>query len=377
MLEGLEDRCLPSQVTLTVTSLADSGTGTLRDAIQTADAGTSSDKFTIGFASGLTGTIELQGALPDLTNSIDIQGPGASSLTVEPAAGVSLTAAIFTVDMGQSVSLSGLTIANGNDGGILNFGGTLTVSSCTLCGNSATAAVGGGIANEVGFSPDSTTLATLTVSNSILENNSASRGGGIDNGPACTLTVSNSKLCGNSATAIGGVIFTNGPLTVSYSTLADNSAALGGGIFNAYIGTTVRNSTLCGNSATQGGGIYNVGSLLTVINSTLSGNSATEGGGIYNSVFGTLDVRGCNFCANTASDAGGGIYNAGFAVRIQETNLSGNTAGSAGGGIFNDASGAVTIDDSIVLNNTAPLGADVFNLGALTLNDSTVGVLGP
>jgi hypothetical protein len=30
-----------------------------------------------------------------------------------------------------------------------------------------------------------------------------------------------------------------------------------------------------------------------------------------------------------------------------------------------------------VLNNTAPLGADVFNLGVLTLNDSTVGVLGP
>jgi hypothetical protein len=30
-----------------------------------------------------------------------------------------------------------------------------------------------------------------------------------------------------------------------------------------------------------------------------------------------------------------------------------------------------------VLNNTAPLGADVFNLGALTLNDTTVGVLGP
>ena len=56
-LEGLEDRWLPSQVGLTVTSLADSRTGTLRAAILTADAGSPSEKFTIGFA--VTGTIDL------------------------------------------------------------------------------------------------------------------------------------------------------------------------------------------------------------------------------------------------------------------------------------------------------------------------------
>jgi hypothetical protein len=33
--------------------------------------------------------------------------------------------------------------------------------------------------------------------------------------------------------------------------------------------------------------------------------------------------------------------------------------------------------DSTVLNNVASLGADIYNLGALTLNDSTVGVIGP
>jgi hypothetical protein len=35
----------------------------------------------------------------------------------------------------------------------------------------------------------------------------------------------------------------------------------------------------------------------------------------------------------------------------------------------------MTIDDSSVLDNTAPLGADVFNLGTLILNDCTVGVI--
>src|SRR5262249_10568728 len=130
-LEALEDRWLPSQVGLMVTSLADSGSGTLRAAILTADAGSHSDKFTIGFA--VNGTIDLQSPLPDLNNSITVQGPGASSLTVERAAGASFASAIVTVDSGQTASLSGLTIANGNEGGIVNDG-TLTVTACTVSG---------------------------------------------------------------------------------------------------------------------------------------------------------------------------------------------------------------------------------------------------
>jgi hypothetical protein len=41
------------------------------------------------------------------------------------------------------------------------------------------------------------------------------------------------------------------------------------------------------------------------------------------------------------------------------------------------ASGTLAVKDSTVLNNVAPLGADLYNLGALTLDDNTVGVLGP
>jgi hypothetical protein len=35
------------------------------------------------------------------------------------------------------------------------------------------------------------------------------------------------------------------------------------------------------------------------------------------------------------------------------------------------------VKDSTVLDNLAPSGADIYNLGALTLDDSIVGVLGP
>jgi hypothetical protein len=398
MLEALENRCLPSAVHLTVTSLADSGPGTLRAAIETADAGTSADKFTIGFASGLTGTIDLQNALPDLKRSIEIQGPGASSLTVEPAVGVSLTAPIFTVDFAQVVTLSGLTIANGNDGGILNLEGRLTVEGSSISGNSAD--FGAGIRNDFGLltvedssiSGNFTTTFssfhnlgggiwnnyTATVSNSTLENNSAGEGGGIVNyGPFSTLTVSNCTVWGNSANAGGGIFADNGTLTVSNSSLDRNFAVRdGGGIANG--GTlTVSDSTMDGNSTDGiGGAIVNSETFLTVINSTLTGNSAVEGAGIYNAFFGTLDVRGCKFSANTASDSGGGVYNAGAAT-FQDCTLSGNTAGSAGGGLFNAASGTVTAEDSTFLENVAPLGADIYNLGALTLNDCTVGVIGP
>jgi hypothetical protein len=100
--------------------LADAGPGTLRAAVLAADAGSHSDKFAIDFF--LAGTIDLLSPLPDLNNSIAAQGRGASSLTVERAAGASFSSAIVTVDAGQTASLSGLTIANGNARGIKNDG---------------------------------------------------------------------------------------------------------------------------------------------------------------------------------------------------------------------------------------------------------------
>jgi hypothetical protein len=70
--------------------------------------------------------------------------------------------------------------------------------------------------------------------------------------------------------------------TISESTLAGNSASYGGGINNGVGTLQLLNSTLSGNSAiVGGGGLYNDGSA-TVGNSTLSANSASSGGGIFN-----------------------------------------------------------------------------------------------
>jgi hypothetical protein len=210
-LEALDDRWVPAQVSLTVTSLADAGAGTLRDAILTADAGKQSDKFAIGFT--VTGTIDLQSPLPNLNNTIAIQGPGASSLTVERAAGASFPSAMVRVGVGQTAGLSGMTIANSDTGGISNTG-SLTITDCTISGNSVDFSYGGGIFNN--FS------GTLAVIDSTLSGNSAFNGGGIWSDG--TLTVSGSTLSNNSAEFGGAVSNYGGTLTISGSILSRNTA---------------------------------------------------------------------------------------------------------------------------------------------------------
>jgi ABC-type phosphate transport system substrate-binding protein len=109
-----------------------------------------------------------------------------------------------------------------------------------------------------------------------------------------------------------------------------------------------------------------LGISVTVRDSAFTANPAVNGGGVYNALA-TLDVPGCVFsCGSSASDSGSAIYKADTAT-IQECTLSGNTA----------ASGTLTIDDSSVLNNVAPLGADLYTLDALTLDDSAVGMIRP
>src|SRR5262245_7221234 len=117
-LEALECRAQPS--TFTVLNLADSGAGSLRQAILDANGTPGDDTITFS----VTGTIQLAGALPNLSSNIDIQGPGAEVLTVRGGYGY-----IFGISpVGAAVQISGLTISNGG-GGIANFG-TLTVRDC-------------------------------------------------------------------------------------------------------------------------------------------------------------------------------------------------------------------------------------------------------
>jgi hypothetical protein len=302
-LEALEDRWLPS--TLTVTNAKDNGRGSLRAEIAAASA-----NDVIVFGPKLDGqTIALTTGELDITKNLTIQGPGAGQLTISGNEGTPYASRVFEVAANTTVALSGLTISNGNGwvspsrppgssgGGILNHG-TLTVSGCTISNNHAQApnVVGGGIYSD----------GTLTISDCTVSNNSAYwSGGGIYN--AGEATVSNTTVSGNQVT--GGEF-------------VDSGSLWGGGIYNA--GTlTVTGGTISGNMALPGGGIYNAGTS-TVSGCTISGNDGQQGGGIYNS--GTMTVSGCYVQNNSAyyggdpSAHGGGIYNAGTASALTVSN---------------------------------------------------------
>jgi hypothetical protein len=269
---------------------------------------------------GVNGTINLTGALPVLTHSISIDGPGANLLTVRRNTGGSYR--IFSVASGTTVSISGLTVADG--AGILNSG-TLTLNNSTVSGN-------GGVGNGI------TNYGMLTVNNSTVSNNSAdNEGGGIYNGYTGVLTVNNSTISANQAYdydciwVFGGGIYNDGMLTVNNSTVSGNSAEVGGGIYS--FGTViVNNSTVSGNAAWYsygGGGIAN-GGTFTLNNSTVSGNSAygadASGGGIANS--GAMTVRNTIIAGNT-TDFGPGPDLSG-SLGSQGHNLIGNTQGGSG-----------------------------------------------
>jgi hypothetical protein len=142
-LEVLEGRQVLS--TLTVTSILDSGAGSLR-----AEIAAAKNNDTIVFDSSLDNqTIALTSGELYVNTSVTISGPCAAQVTISGGN----ASRIFEVAANTQVALSGLTISNGNarfvggpGGGILN-NGNLTVSHCTLTGN-LTGTEGGGIFSD-------------------------------------------------------------------------------------------------------------------------------------------------------------------------------------------------------------------------------------
>lgn len=221
---------LAQAATFTVTNTNDFGAGSLRQAVDDANAALGAD--TVQFA--VTGTITLTSGQLTVTDDLTLDGPGpsASSLTISGGGAV------------RVLELSGIATLNVED---------LTVAS----GSVPHVLFGGGIRNSGGF---------LTVTNSIVSANSAGTsgvGGGIFNSSGSTLTITNSTISENSAFHGAGVYNDGGTVTITNSTFWRNATTFGdgGGVFNTFGLLTVTNSTLVENTAARsGGGLYNTGS---------------------------------------------------------------------------------------------------------------------
>src|SRR5262245_15610730 len=249
----LEDRTLPS--TFTVTNLGDSGLGSLRQAVLDANAHPGAD--TIRFAHRLRGTITLTSGQLDITDDLTIRGPGADGLAISG----SDASRVFAITAGVTVGIDQLTITQGRasaGGGVLNDGGSLTLSHVVLSDNRAIGIAG--VANGFG------------------------NGGAIRNQSGATLAVSHSTFTGNQALGADG-----GPGVAG-------GTGRGGGIYNAEAALLVTHSTFAGNRAagrdrgpgagaglSGGAGIENGGSnsltTLTVSDRTFTDNRSAGGAG--------------------------------------------------------------------------------------------------
>ena len=197
---------------------------------------------------------------------------------------------MFTINSGTTVSISGLTIANGNGssngGGGIYSSGTVTISNSTVSNNTGNS--GGGIYVNSG---------ALTITNSTLSGNInvGYSGGGIYVNSG-TVTISNSTISGST----GAGITSFGTLTVSNSTFSGNTASDGAGIDVRGGTAMVSNSTLSGNTASNGGGIYVSSGSLTLTNSIVAGNTDTGSGNTGDDCYGCT-LSGANRISTKAN----------------------------------------------------------------------------
>lgn len=302
---------------------------------------------------------------------------------------------VYIWDSTCSLTASNGTVFRENSansgGGIFSAGGTVTAEDSTFEKNTAVMN-GGAIA--------ATQNSSLTVRNSkVLENMSGDKAGGIL-AEKSTLEVTDSIIDGNRASKGGGLYISDidAPCetkedkpehTITRTEITNNTAdgqGIGGGIYLGAQKLTITDSKLTGNNTiskngqTQGGAIvaYSPGDF-TLDNTLIQGNTADVGGGIHvlSTKLRDSHIILCNntrITGNVANLFGGGIFldnmNNPAVLKLVNASVDNNTADVAGG-IFNSGSIVVLKDGAVLENNTAKrFGGGFYN----TNNpDNTVG----
>ncbi len=252
----------------------------------------------------------------------------------------------------------GAGLYNGNQSIVSNgFGASLTLIRTTVSNN--TNGIGAGIYS----------LGNLTITDSTISGNTAEGNAGGLLFQGVTMTISCSTFSGNSAgggTRAGGgiVVLGTGAQEITNSVISGNatgpagSGGDGGGLAVSLFPSaslTVTNTTISGNTAgNQGGGLVNDARNVSISNSTISGNTAVNGGGgLSMGAFpgATLTIANSTIAFNSdTSGNGGGIIATGGAVSLTSTIIANNTSG-----------GASTADDIKLTGGTID-GASSFNL---------------
>lgn len=265
---------------ITVTTVADSGAGSLRQALTSV-----CDGGTISFAPSLSGqTIALSTAELTVARSVKIDGRTAQHLTISGGG----TVRPFAINAGVNATIQNLTIANGYGfelaGGILN-NGTLTLDQVTLANNTVTTS--GQDYWKGGAGVYSGANSGLTIRNSTIRDNTVTGGdgGGVYAFTSTQLTIDRSTISGNTSSNVGGGIRTLGDAQIVNSTISGNTAGAwhGGAFFHTDGTMSILSSTIANNTSPSGtsGGAF-VGTFgessptLSLTNTIVAGNSGWQ-----------------------------------------------------------------------------------------------------
>ena len=403
-IEALESRAMLA--TLNVDTLEDTNDNTLGDGTCADSAGNCSLRSAIQEANALGGShtinlsagtykLTLQGIGEDLavtgdldiTADITLVGSGSASTVIDGIRADRL----FEVLVGGQLSLSDLTLRNGDavdvqgDGGAIRNAGVLSISDSILTSN---------FAPDEGGAIYASGSATTTISNSKLTyNRGEDLAGAVFTEAGTTLDINKSDISHNSGGFGGfdaaGAMQISGMATINNSTITHNYGQGDGGAIRLLGGDlTIDNSTLSHNVAEAAGGAIEVeGGLLTIRDSILDSNvtlnALGDGGAIalddLGGVRGNLILERSSVTNNYSASQGGGIYILDSDVTIQDSNISGNSGDERGGGITASFGSATTIQRTTISNNRSVSsvissggGLNVFGGTSLVLENSTI-----
>jgi hypothetical protein len=277
--------------------------------------------------------------------------------------------------------------------GIVAMGGSFLIQDNYIAFNKASMAGGGGL-----YIGD----ANVRVIGNVFEADTASNnssGGAILGGDSQGQIINNIFRY-NRAGDGGAISLFGSDITLAANTIISNSANTGGGIYLMYgeADSIIENNIISYNSASNmGGGVACLSASVMLKNNTIRYNSAATGGGAY--FDGGANIYFNSILSNSATGNGGGVVlrNQQY-YRVYNNIITGNTAANggavwtdhifgsfhsnvfavnsasvAGGGLFLSNNSNMSIGNSILWENTAANGPQLFldpnSISSITFND--------
>jgi|GEM_PF-3097431 len=262
---------------------------------------------------------------------------------------------------GDTSTLRGFTIQNGEKGGIYIYDSSPTIAY-NIITNNQTEFEGGGIAVKGGK--------PLIEHNTITNNLAKSGGGGIylENCSGVTAITENTITYNEVIYGGGGICAVRSEVDINGNLINYNTAGGGGGIELSQTQSTINNNTISDNDGMEGGGgIAILDSEVTINENVLEDNTTMGwGGGIFvqnsNALINQNTINRNKSIGLGGGSWGGGIFISGDNIFINNNTITNNKAIQKGGGIFVGEGSTPTITDNIIDNNktTRGLGGGIY-----------------